>query len=146
MSHPNPSGHQEIDDDALRAYLAETLPADEMARVEKALRESASLRARLEDVRQDRPDSALHSLGAIWKRNRLTCPEREQLGSYVLEVLDPALSDYIAFHLDVVACPFCRANLADLEGQFSADSPATQARHHRIFHSSRYLLPGEEAD
>lgn len=144
MSQTTPPSPREIDDEALKAYLAESLPAEEMARIEKALRESASLRARLEHVRQDRPDAALHSLGAIWKRNRLTCPTREQLGSYVLEVLDPAFSEYITFHLDVVACPFCRANLADLEGQFSADSPATQARHHRIFHSSRYLLPGEE--
>lgn len=143
MPNPPPTPPA-IDDDLLRAYLAETLPGGEMARVEKALRESASLRARLEEIRQDRPDGSLHSLGAIWKRHRLTCATREQLGSYLLEVLDPAEADYLAFHLDVVACPFCRANLADLEGQFTTDAPATQARHRRIFHSSRFLLPGEE--
>jgi hypothetical protein len=146
MSHAQPPlpTPPHIDDETLRDYLAETLPAEDMPRVEKALRDSASLRARLEDVRANRPDASIHTLGAIWKRGRLTCPTREQLGSYLLEVLDQPHAEYLTFHLEVVACPFCRANLADLEGQFSADSPSVQSRHRRIFHSSRHLLAGEE--
>ncbi len=57
-----------IDDEILRAYLADALPAEELARVEKALRNSSALRARLEDVRQHRSDPGLHTLGAIWRR------------------------------------------------------------------------------
>lgn len=148
MSHaqPPPAHPAPIDDEMLRAYLAETLPAEEMARVEKGLRDSASLKARLEDVRANRPDASIHTLGAIWRRGRLTCATREQLGSYLLEVLDPDHAEYLTFHLEVVACAFCRANLADLEGQFSADSPAVQTRHRRIFHSSRHLLANEESE
>ncbi len=135
---------QPIDDELLRQYLAETLPSGEMARVEKALRDSAELRAQLENVRQDRSDPTLHTLGAIWRRNRLTCPSREQLGSYLLDVLDPPHADYLTFHLNVVACPFCRANLADLKGKADPIGPVNaRDRQKRIFHSSRHLLSGE---
>src|SRR5262245_45071610 len=70
-----------IDDAMLRDYLADVLAPEVSARVEKALRDSAELRARLEDVRHDRTDGQLHTLGAIWHRARLTCPSRQQLGS-----------------------------------------------------------------
>jgi len=61
-----------IDDQMLRNYLADSLPPEDLARVEKALRDSADLRARLEDVRSNREDFQLHTLGSIWHRTRLT--------------------------------------------------------------------------
>src|SRR4051794_8150517 len=124
---------ESIDAETLRGYLAETLPAEEMARVEKALRASSELRDRLEDVRQDRADTGLHTLGAIWRRGRLTCATRQQLGSYLLDALDPALAGYITFHLDVVECPFCRANLSDLQGKAAQAAPASRSRQVRYF-------------
>jgi hypothetical protein len=130
-----------IDDERLRRYLAESLPAAEMAAIEKALRDSAELRNRLELVREDRADPTLHSLGAFWRRARLTCTTREQLGSYLLDVLDPDQAEYVKFHLEVVECPFCRANLADLKAK-ARPGVADRERHRRIFHSSRGLLPG----
>lgn len=133
-----------IDEETLRAYLSESLAPSEMARVEKALRESAELRDRLEDVRQDREVADLHTLGAIWKRNRLTCPDRQQLGSYLLDALDPDHSDYIRFHIEVIGCPFCQANLSDLRGQVEHGAPVTNDRRKRIYHSSRHLLSGED--
>ncbi len=129
-----------IDDETLRSYLADALPAEDLARVEKALRDSSELRARLEDVRQNRGDPNLHTLGAIWRRGRLTCPNRQQLGSYLLEALDPELSGYLKFHLDVVACPFCQANLADLQAKASQPASLVKSRHNRILKSSRHLL------
>jgi len=132
-----------IDDETLRGYLAESLPPEAMAAVEKALRDSAELRQRLEDVRQGRPDSSVHTLGAIWKRARLSCPDREELGGHLIEALDPDRADYIAFHLDVIECPYCQANLADLKGQFASDTPATRDRQHRYFQSSRHLLSSD---
>jgi hypothetical protein len=132
-----------IDDERLRSYLAETLPATEMARVEKALRDSAELRDRLERVRLDRADPALHTLGAIWRRTRVTCLNRETLGSYLLDVLEPDLTGYIAFHLDVVECPFCRANVDDLKRKAGPAHDVSRDRRRRIFDSSRGLLSGE---
>src|SRR4051795_884365 len=125
-----------IDVERLRGYLAETLPAEEMARVEKALRDSAELRALLEDVRQDRGDAGLHTLGAIWRRGRLSCPSRQTWGTYLLDALDPELAAYLTFHLDVVGCPFCQANLAALRAKPDQAAPAVKSRHKRIYHSS----------
>jgi hypothetical protein len=145
-----PRGHGErtpapIDAALLRDYLADALSPEESARVEKALRDSAELRARLEDVRLNREDSQLHTLGAIWYRARLTCPGRQQLGSFLLDALDPELAGYIQFHLDVVECPFCRANLDDLkaQSQTTTAAKASRSRQHRILQSSQHLL-GEE--
>lgn len=132
-----------IDDETLRSYLADALPAEHLARVEKALRDSSELRARLEDVRQNRGDPNLHTLGAIWRRGRLTCPTRQQLGSHLLEALDPDLSDYLRFHLDVVECPFCQANLADLQAKASQPASSVKSRHNRILKSSQHLLGDE---
>ena len=133
-----------IDVEILRAYLADALPPEELARVEKALRDSAELRARLEEVRENRGDLGLHTLGAIWRRGRLTCPTRQQLGSYLLDALDPDLASYLKFHLDVIACPYCQANVADLKSKGAQVPAAIQNRHNRIVQSSRHLLGGEE--
>ena len=149
MSHEPDRNPGEIDLATLRAYLADELPAGTLARVEKALRDSAEVRARLEEVREDRSEAGLHSLGAIWRRNRLTCPTRQQLGSLLLDVLDPDLADYLRFHVDVVACPFCQANMADLQGKAEANTPATENRRQQILQSSRHLLrrgPGDEGN
>jgi len=129
-----------INEEMLRAYLADALPPEALARVEKALRDSSELRAQLEDVRQNRGDAGLHTLGAIWRRGRLTCPSRVQLGSYLLDALDPDLASYLTFHLEVVECPFCQANLADLKAKTSQPSSATKNRHNRILRSSQHLL------
>src|SRR5262245_11399523 len=134
-----------VDDDMLRDYLADALVPEDSARVEKALRDSAELRARLEDVRQNRSDGQLHTLGAIWHRARLTCPSRQQLGSFLLDALAPDLASYIQFHLDVIECAFCQANLADLkaQSQASAAAKASKTRQRRILQSSQHLL-GED--
>jgi hypothetical protein len=133
-----------IDDEMLRNYLTDTLCPESMARVEKALRDSAQLRVRLEEVRHNRADVQLHTLGAIWHRGRLTCPSRQQLGSYLLDALDPQLASYFRFHLDVVECPFCQANLIDLKRRhLESSGESGKARNKRFLDATRELL-GEE--
>jgi hypothetical protein len=133
-----------IDDVVLRNYLADALAPEDSARVEKALRDSAELRARLEDVRNGRTDGQLHTLGAIWHRGRLTCPSRQQLGSFLLDALDPELASYLQFHLEIIECPFCQANLADLRAQSqAAAAKVSKTRQHRILQSSQHLLGSE---
>src|SRR5438445_10476866 len=143
MDHAQRPDDSPIDDETLRAYLADALPGEQSARVEKTLRESSELRERLEAVRLGREDNALHTLGAIWRRSRLTCPSRQQLGSLLLDALDPELASYLQFHLDVVECPFCQANLADLKARTAQASTATRNRHNRILRSSQHLLGDE---
>src|ERR1700722_5796275 len=98
----------------LLAYLDDGLTDAETAQVEQALRDSEPLRRTLRKL-IDQRDRGEHSLGAIWRRQRLPCPTREQLGSFLLQALDTEFLNYIEFHLRVIGCPFCQANLTDLQ-------------------------------
>ena len=104
----------EITRQMLRDYLHDALPDPEMDAVEKALRESAKLRAMYKEV-VEQEDRGEHTLGAIWRRERISCLSRDQLGSYLLGAGDPELLDYIEFHLKTIGCPYCQANLDDLK-------------------------------
>lgn len=123
----------------LEAYLDEALPADEMARIEEALRASQELAARLAAINARR-DAGLHSLGDIWRRHRITCPDRTELGSFLLGVLEPSHAAYVRFHLEVIGCRLCQANLADLQQQQAATAGAVRRRR-RYVQSSAGLLP-----
>jgi hypothetical protein len=124
----------------LRAYLDDALTDAELAQVEQALRASESLRGQLRLVMQER-DRGEHSVGAIWRRSRLSCPTREQLGSFLLQALDPDFQDYVEFHLRTVGCPFCVANLTDLQHRQQQEAgPQAQQRRRRFFQSSAGLL------
>jgi len=104
----------EVTRQMLRDYLHDALPDPEMAAVEKALRDRPELRATLREVLEEE-DRGEHTLGAIWRRERVSCPTRDQLGGFLLGAGDPDLLDYIQFHLDLVGCPYCQANLDDLK-------------------------------
>jgi hypothetical protein len=129
----------EITREYLRAYLDDALSEAELAHVEQELRTSESLRGQLKLVMVER-DRGEHSVGAVWRRARLSCPSREQLGSYLLQALDPDFQDYIEFHLRTVACPFCLANVADLQSRQQDVAPQAQQRRRRFFQSSAGLL------
>ncbi len=102
--------------EVLHAYIGDALPDAELAAVERALRESAELRATLKLV-IDQADRGEHTPGAIWQRERVSCPTRDQIGGYLLEAGDPEMLDYIRFHLVEIGCPYCRANLDDLRSK-----------------------------
>ena len=123
----------------LHGYLEDALSEAETSRVEQALRESESLRRLLRATMQER-DRGEHSIGGIWCRQRLSCPSREQLGSYLLKVLEPAEQEYIEFHLHTVSCSFCMANLADLSSLHKEPAPRAQERRRRFFESSAGYL------
>jgi hypothetical protein len=123
----------------LHGYLDDALSDEEAAHIEKELRESEALRRLLRVVIQDR-DRGEHSIGAIWRRQRLSCPSREQLGSFLLQVLDADLQHYIDFHLKTIACPYCLANFADLESLRKEPAPKAQERRRRFFESSAGYL------
>ena len=122
----------------LFAYLDDALEDAEEARIEKLLRSSASLRSKLNAVREER-DRGEHSLGAVWRRDRLSCLSREQLSAYLHGVLDANLHDYVEFHLKTIACATCLANLDDLREKQS-ESNAHSKRRRRYFETSARLL------
>jgi len=122
-----------FNDTTLLAYIEESLPADVMARIEAALRTDDSLRQQLGQV-ISRRDSGVHSVGDIWRRHRLSCPSREDLGSYLLGAMMDDQSNYIKFHLEKIGCRFCQSNLDDLSESQHRD--AVVARRKKYFQSS----------
>lgn len=64
------------------------------------------------------------TVARVWREHRLTCLKRSTLGSYLLSVLDEPWRSYTQFHLDVVGCAMCVANLADLEAEEEDGIPA----------------------
>ena len=132
MQHP-------FTDLELEAYLEEALPPSEMAQVEAALRNDPSLLERLATINGGR-DMALHSVGDVWKRHRISCASREVLGSYLLQTLPEEHAAYIRFHIETVGCRLCGANLEDLQRQQRETAEAMDHRRRRYFQSSAGYL------
>ena len=72
-------------------------------------------------------------LTEIWEDERLSCPKRNTIGGYILHTLDDAWQDYVEFHVNVLGCTFCRANLDDLRKQTQHDPGALR---HRVLQST----------
>jgi hypothetical protein len=125
--------------ETLRDYLHDALPDAELAAVEKRLRDEPESRILLEEIRQEE-ERGEHSIGAIWRREHISCPSRDQLGGYLLQALDDDLFDYIGFHLKLVGCPTCQANLEDLEQRQKQAAETGRQRHRRIVDSSAGVL------
>jgi len=124
----------------LEAYLDESLTGARMAAIEEALRGDAELQKRLTSI-NGRRDAGVHSLGEIWRRHRLSCPSREQLGSYLLGVLARDEGEYVRFHLETIECRYCLANIDDLRSQqASRDTEGQSSRRKRYFQSSAGYL------
>ncbi len=127
----------------LESYLDEALSPKEMAEIEELLRQRPELTEQLKAI-HGRRDAGIHSLGEIWRRHRVSCPDRELLGSYLLNVLDGEEQDHIRFHLETIGCRLCNANLQDLQEQQKEAERATQDRRRRYFQSSAGYLHGDE--
>jgi hypothetical protein len=123
----------------LEAYLDEALPAAEMARIEKAAREDPALTRQLATIHARR-SAGVHSLGEIWRRHRLSCPTREQLGSFLLGVLPKPLAEFVTFHVQVSGCRFCQASLDDLRSQQIEADQTAEVRRRKYFQSSAGYL------
>ena len=130
-------------DAELEAYLDDALSPADLSAVEAAVRDDHELLGRLAAINQRR-NSGVHTLGEIWRRHRLTCLTREQLGSYLLGTLPPDESHYVEFHTHKVGCSWCLANLRDLERQQREAAQTSQTRRRRYFQSSAGYLRGEK--
>lgn len=119
----------------LQSYLDESLPAGEMAAVEAELRSRPELLTQLAVI-NGRRDAGLHSVGEIWRRRRLSCPTRQQLGSHLLGALDEGHVAYIQFHLQIIGCRYCQANLDDLRRQQEEKAETVTTRRTKYFQST----------
>jgi hypothetical protein len=124
----------------LEAYLDESLPDEQMTAVEAALRDDPALTERLAEL-LGRRDAGVHSVGAIWRRHRLSCPTREHLGSFLLEVLPEEHARYVRFHVETIGCRYCSASVEDLRQQHAAtDLDDSNTRREKYFQTSAGYL------
>lgn len=132
----------EITDADLEAYLEELLPPEEMTAIELRIRDDATVLERLAAI-NGRRDAGLHSVGEIWRRLRLSCPSREQLGSYLLGVLGDGHLAFIKQHVEVVGCRLCVANIEDLHRQQQESGESVRTRRTKYFQSTAAHLRGK---
>lgn len=121
----------------LDAYIDDHLEPPAAAYVENSIRESKQVQDMLRKIQSER-DLGEHSVGATWRRERLSCPDREELSSYLLKALDEDKLDYIRFHLEIIKCPTCIANLTDLL-DMQKEGPKAEAMTLFIEKSARFL-------
>ena len=131
---------KDFTDAELVAFLEEALSDERSVELESALRDNVELRERLIAVR-GRETAGLHTLGAIWRRSRLSCPSREQLGQFLLGTLEDNDADYIRFHLETVQCRYCLANFNDLKSASQAEQHTVRRR--KYFQTSAGYLKKE---
>ena len=122
----------------IEAFLDEALEPDQMTEIETSLRDDDQLMNQVAEV-LSRRESGIHTLGEIWRKHQISCPSREDLGSYLLNVLSSDQQLYIQFHLETINCRICQANLDDLKEQ-QKGSDEHSARRKRYFESSASYL------
>lgn len=120
------------------AFLDEALEPGRSAQFESAIRDDEKLRQRLITIR-GRESAGLHTLGAIWRRRRLSCPSRTELGGFILGTLPDEQADYIRFHLQDVGCRYCDANLSDLQSATDQSQQSVKRRRKYFQTSAGYL-------
>jgi len=123
----------------LEAFLDEALSPKMMSAVENELRKRPDLTQDLAETLARR-DRGVHTLGGIWRAERLTCASRQQLGNYLLGVLEDEEAQYLRFHIKEIGCRYCQANLADLESQQAEAGEETTTRRKKYFQSSAGYL------
>jgi len=123
----------------LEAYLDESLGPADMAAIEQALRVDSQLASSLAAINARR-DAGVHTLGEIWRRLRISCPTRDQLGSFLLGAMAPEQADYINFHIQKIGCRYCVANLEDLRRRQEESADVIVTRRDRYFNSSAGYL------
>ncbi len=133
----------EFTDAELEAYLDESLDPRRAADVEQGLQEGGDLVRRMARI-NGRRDAGVHTLGEIWRRNQIGVPSTEDLGKFLLEILEPEYMDYIRFRLEELRCPYTRAALADLEQQQAESKTQVETRRRKFYNSGAGLVRRDE--
>lgn len=124
-----------VTDAQLVAFLSDSLPPERLTAIEQRLRSDAALQQRLHSV-VEAGSRGVHSLAAIWQRHRVSCPDRQRLGSYLLGALEREEFEYITFHLETIGCVYCNASVADLRAaRQQGDAAAVKRRRDRFYES-----------
>ena len=81
------------------------------------------------------------TVSTIWREDSISCPHRDILQAYLDGSLDAESRGYLEFHVKEIGCPYCRANLGDLEASAADDeSLRKQEQEDRLLRSTQAFL------
>ena len=69
----------------------------------------------------DSESTLLPSLHQIWENQRPSCPKRTTLGKFSLQILPDDWTDFVDFHVNLLGCSYCRANLDEFADESGSD-------------------------
>jgi len=130
----------DFSDAELEAFLEESLDPARAAEIEQTARGNPALLKRLAALNRRR-DHGGHSLAGIWRRFQIGVPSREEMGQYLLGILDAGRADYIRFRLECLKCPYTQSLLKELQ-QATDQASISRSRSHRdsIFQSGTQIM------
>lgn len=124
--------------------LSETAVAGVKFRVLERWRELAAQHETAHEW-QDADLARDSTVAEVWGEEGISCLKRSTLGRYLLGALDEEWSGYLDFHVQVVGCDRCQANLDDLKAEES-EAPARERLLERCFNSSVGFLSKRPQD
>ncbi len=133
----------EFTDAELEAFLDESLDAARAAELEQAVRGDKELVRRMARI-NGRRDAGVHTIGEIWRRNQIGVPTTEELGKYLLNILEAEHADYIRFREETLKCPYTIAALADLRQQQGACTQQVETRRRKFYNSGAGLIRNDD--
>lgn len=86
-------------------------------RLLKRLRSSLTSETSGADEDCDLESTLLPSLHQVWENQRPSCPKRTTLGKFSLQLLPDDWTDFVHFHVNLLGCSYCQANLVELEDE-----------------------------
>jgi len=91
-------------------------------------------------AKENTEELLLPNLEEIWLDQRPSCPKRTTLGKYALEILPEDWNNFVHFHVTVLGCGFCQANLVELQ---EVEEPASSENVEVLFQSTIGFLRQE---
>jgi hypothetical protein len=59
-------------------------------------------------------EELLFTVASVWKEARVSCPHPDILRAHRAGSLEPDAAEFVRFHVEESACPYCAAVAADL--------------------------------
>lgn len=69
------------------------------------------------DPSQDSDARLSFTVATVWRRERISCPHPHVLQSYLAGGLEGGAYEFVQFHLQDSACPYCNATIEDLQAR-----------------------------
>jgi anti-sigma factor RsiW len=90
-----------------------------------------------------RPEEVFElEIARLWVEERVSCPHPHLLEAYLAGSLEEGPREYVAFHLQDIACPACRVDVEEIRARGAAapEPPVPEEAEERLLASTRQVL------